>query len=305
MTTLVVCQQLEKNYGRNKVLRKVDLSIEAGAPVALVGANGAGKTTLLSLLCGYIQPDAGQIRLLGQRPGSTALIGQLGALPQDAQFDPDFRLKQQLSWMARMQGMSQAAADKDSCRVLESLDLTAQANEKVAALSHGMRKRLAIAQALLGSPKLVLLDEPTAGLDPVHSRALRSLIQQLSADCTFVISSHNLFELEQLCGTVLFMQQGQIRQQLSNQAEQGQLQLVMEPCETAQVTALLQQLYGLSRWQQDGAQQFQLEYDVLQHPDLDVQLLQALHQHQLHYRQLSRGQSLEQRLFQPHRKPAN
>ncbi|MCC5852198.1 MAG: ABC transporter ATP-binding protein [Alkalimonas sp.] len=298
MTVLVDCQGLTKRFGHKAVLQQLDLQIRAGAPIALVGANGAGKTTLLSLLCGYIQPDHGRVEVLGHQAGSPALNGRLGALPQDAQFDPDFGLARQLQWLARLQGMSAAKSRQETERVLALVDLTAEAGSKVAQLSHGMRKRLAIAQALLGEPELVLLDEPTAGLDPLHAKALRDCIQRLSKDCTFVISSHNLFELEQLCGTVLMLEQGRIRQQVAQVSEAAVLRLQLCQENYQSLLSLLAQLPGFVSWQCTSPLQLELQYDAVTASDFDVQLLQVLHQQGIGYRQLSRGQSLEQQLFQ-------
>ncbi|MEN3159375.1 ABC transporter ATP-binding protein [Alkalimonas sp. NCh-2] len=298
MTVLVDCQGLSKHFGNKAVLQQLDLQLHAGAPIALVGANGAGKTTLLSVLCGYIQPDQGRVQVLGHQAGSPALSGRLGALPQDAQFDPDFGLARQLHWLARLQGMSVAKSRQETERVLALVDLTAEAGAKVAQLSHGMRKRLAIAQALLGEPELVLLDEPTAGLDPLHAKALRDCIQRLSKDCTFVISSHNLFELEQLCGTVLMLEQGQIRQQIAQASGAGVLRLQLCQENYQPLLPLLQQLPGLVSFQIVSKLQLDLQYDAERAADFDVLLLQLLHQQGIDYRQLSRGQSLEQLLFQ-------
>ncbi|MBZ4679319.1 MAG: transporter, partial [Shewanella sp.] len=201
--SLINCNGLSKLYGSKRALDSVDLQLEPGSPIALVGPNGAGKTTLMSLLLGYIRPSSGEITVMGQRPGSTGLLGQISALPQDAALDPGFSLLTQFSLFARMQGMGAEAAKAESMRVLALVGLEDVANQKPNSLSHGMGKRAAIAQALIGNPKLVLLDEPTAGLDPANARKIRELVESLSADTTFIISSHNLDELEKLCDRVL------------------------------------------------------------------------------------------------------
>ncbi|HCD15885.1 ABC transporter ATP-binding protein, partial [Shewanella sp.] len=171
--SLINCNGLSKLYGSKRALDSVDLQLEPGSPIALVGPNGAGKTTLMSLLLGYIRPSSGEITVMGQRPGSTGLLGQISALPQDAALDPGFSLLTQFSLFARMQGMGAEAAKAESMRVLALVGLEDVANQKPNSLSHGMGKRAAIAQALIGNPKLVLLDEPTAGLDPANARKIR------------------------------------------------------------------------------------------------------------------------------------
>lgn len=196
--SLIVTRNLTKRYGSKTALDDVSLQVEAGAPVALVGPNGAGKTTLMSLMCGYIQPDGGSLEILGHVPGSRQLLGKVCALPQDALLDPNFSVGEQLSFFASLQGFSAKDARREAERVLELVELKDAARHKPTALSHGMGKRVAIAQALIGTPQLVLLDEPTAGLDPANARAVRELISHASEQTTFLISSHNLEELERL-----------------------------------------------------------------------------------------------------------
>jgi len=167
--SIIQCDNLSKQYGNKLALDTVSLTLTQGAPIALVGPNGAGKTTLFSLLCGYIQPTNGSISILGHKPGSKALQGLLSALPQDAALDPNFSIVSQLQFFAQLQGMTTKAAKQEALRVLALVDLTDSAEAKPKSLSHGMSKRVSIAQALMGSPKIVLLDEPTAGLDPSQS----------------------------------------------------------------------------------------------------------------------------------------
>ena len=208
--TLIACERLSRRYGRARALDGVDLVVEAGPPVALVGPNGAGKTTLLSLLSGFVRPSGGRVRVLGERPGAAALAGRLAALPQDALFDPRLGVRRQLGVLAELQGFGRRAARLEAERVLALVGLGEAGGLRPTALSHGMRKRVALAQALLGTPELVLLDEPTAGIDPENARALRDLIVDGAARCTFVVSSHNLDELERMCGSVVQLEAGRL-----------------------------------------------------------------------------------------------
>ena len=151
--TLIVCERLARRYGRARALDGVDLVVEAGPPVALVGPNGAGKTTLLSLLSGFVRPSGGRVRVLGERPGAAALAGRLAALPQDALFDPRLGVRRQLGVLAELQGFGRRAARLEVGRVLELVGLGEAGGLRPTALSHGMRKRVALAQALLGTPR--------------------------------------------------------------------------------------------------------------------------------------------------------
>lgn len=212
MSLIIDVQQVTKKYGNNTALNNVEFSLESGAPVALVGPNGAGKTTLFSLLCGYIQPTSGNINILGHSPGNSALFGRLSALPQDAQLDPRFSIAMQLNFYARLQGMSSKQAKIDTLRVLDMVGLQDATKSLPAELSHGMRKRATIAQALLGSPEIVMLDEATAGLDPANAKEIRAIVAEHADNVNFILSSHDLNELERLCDRVLYLESGYLKQ---------------------------------------------------------------------------------------------
>ena len=207
---LIECAGLVKRFGATRALDGLDLVVEPGAPVALVGPNGAGKTTLFSVLCGYLPARSGSVRVLGLPPGHAGLRGRLAALPQDAALDPHREIGAQLAHLARLQGMTRAEADRDAARALERVDLSGSARSRPGALSHGMRKRAALAQALLGAPELVLLDEPTAGVDPPNVRVIHALVRELAGAMDFVVSSHNLDELERLTERVVYLERGRV-----------------------------------------------------------------------------------------------
>ena len=212
MSTLIKVSGLNKFFGDKHALNNVDFEIVKGPPVALVGPNGAGKTTLFSVLCGYLQPSSGQVGIFDAKPGTKATFGRLAALPQDAQLDPSFTIAHQLSFYGQLQGLSKRKSKMEVERTLELVGLSDVLKEKPEALSHGMRKRVTIAQALIGSPDIVMLDEATAGLDPLHAREIRQLVASLSDEITFILSSHDLNELERLWQQVLYLDKGQLQQ---------------------------------------------------------------------------------------------
>lgn len=300
MSTLIQCTDLNKSFGRKAVLKQLNFELQLGDTAALIGPNGAGKTTLFSILCGYLPADSGSAQILGQPAGSQALFGKLGALPQDAQFDPSFTIGEQLKFYARLQGLSAKAAAIETSRVLSLVDLATEAKYKAAALSHGMRKRAAIAQAFIGAPKLVLLDEPTAGLDPANALAIRKLISTLSGEISFLISSHNIFELEQLCNKVLFLDKGVLNSNVNKAPTANSPQYLTLQLEHDIEPALLQQLQQLAGVQSiSQPQKKQLVFSLLpQHADsFDIRLLQCLASQHCAYRSLTKGQTLEQKLF--------
>ncbi len=206
--TIIHCHKLSHFYSGKAALSNVSFEVLSGEPIGLVGPNGAGKTTLLSILCGFLLPSSGDVKIFGHKPGAAVLSGRVSALPQDAMLDPMFTIGEQLSFYARLQGLSIRQAKNEAMRVLEKVSLVDSLDEKPLVLSHGMAKRVAIAQALIGNPELILLDEPTAGLDPVNTRNIRAIISELSITTTFIISSHDLTELGRLCQHILLLKNG-------------------------------------------------------------------------------------------------
>jgi ABC-type multidrug transport system ATPase subunit len=298
MSTLISATGLSKDYGDKLALNNISFEINEGAPVALVGPNGAGKTTLFSLMCGYIFPSAGELQILGNKPGSRQLFGQLAALPQDAQLDPRFSIIHQLTFYGQLQGLSKSVANKESERVLELVGLSDVLTQKPMDLSHGMRKRATIAQALLGKPKIVMLDEATAGLDPIHAREVRELVSALSSEATFLLSSHDLSELERLCGQVLHLDQGVLTEhsaqsRVSDQTHFFTLQLSQSYPNVEQV---LQRLQNVNRVYMSQSKEYVVEYQKSD-AAFDISILECCHKQGWQYRQLINGHTLENQIF--------
>lgn len=301
--SLIQCQGLSQLYGSKKALNDVNFSLEAGAPIALVGPNGAGKTTLFSLLCGYLSPSAGTITLLGEAPNSPKLLGKIAALPQDAVLDPNLTIASQLSFFARLQGMGVEQARQEAIRVLTLVDLADVAEQKPPSLSHGMSKRVSIAQALIGSPELVLLDEPTAGLDPANAKKVRELVRALSPTTTFMISSHNLDELEKLCDQVLYLDKGQLSQAVSMHAstDSDYLTLTMQSCDSDLLQAEVAKLAGVVNVSSKQSKVFIIKLatdeEKAQSSDIEMRLFTLFNQHKWQYKMLLKGRTLEETLF--------
>jgi ABC-2 type transport system ATP-binding protein len=297
MKPLITASGLTKSYGAKRALNNVSFEINAGAPVALVGPNGAGKTTLFSVLCGYIAPTKGQIEILGQSPGSAQLFNKVSALPQDAQLDPRFNIDQQLAFYAKLQGMSSKRSQTEALRVLELVGLSDVAKHRAGDLSHGMRKRVTIAQALIGAPQIVLLDEATAGLDPIHAREVRELVSQLSEHATFILSSHDLSELERLCSQVLYLDNGVLSEHQTKQHSAATRYYTLMLTENYQhVAEQLQSLSAVTRVYMSQHKEYVIEYQPTDEP-LDIALLNFCHQQNWQYRQLVNGHTLENQLF--------
>ncbi len=295
--SLVVAEGLTKRYGSATALDQLTLTLEPGAPIALIGPNGAGKTTFLSLLCGFIRPSAGTVQILGNKPGSASLSGHLAALPQDAVLDPRLGIGRQLKFLSELQGMTRREARVDVERVLQAVDLADVVHKKPTELSHGMRKRVSIAQTLLGTPSVVLLDEPTAGIDPPNAKMIRDVVRRESGDITFIVSSHNLDELERLCESVVYLEKGKLLSHgsLADDTSNGLLTLrLLDADESDFLSAciMLPTVLDVSRLAQ-GDYLLKVSDDML----ASQAVLELLQQRGWQYRQLSRGRTLEERFY--------
>lgn len=208
---LLECEQLTKRFNKITALNNLNVAIpETSRSIGLIGANGAGKTTLFSLVSEHIKPSQGSIKVLGKNASDPSLKGLIGVLPQDADLFKNISIQKQFIHLARLHGLSKTAALTETQRVLGLVNMLDAAKKAPESLSHGQRKRVMIAQALIGTPKLILLDEPTAGLDPVAANDIRELIATLKQEHCFIISSHNLHEIEGLCDSVLILKQGEL-----------------------------------------------------------------------------------------------
>jgi ABC-2 type transport system ATP-binding protein len=200
-----------KRYGRITALSGLDLQVPRGSIFGLVGQNGAGKTTTFAIACGYLRADRGTVSLLGEgRFNPRRHRGRVTALPQDAALGRDFTLVDQLTYLGRLQGIGRKAIRGEVERILHLVDLTSRAKTRTRTLSHGMLRRLGIGQAFLGNPELVLLDEPTNGLDPRQAHDIRAFIASQRGTRTIVVSSHNLHEIETVCDHVALMEAGRV-----------------------------------------------------------------------------------------------
>jgi ABC-2 type transport system ATP-binding protein len=198
-----------KAYGKLRALDQLSFSVPRGAICGLVGPNGAGKTTAFGIAGGFVQADEGLVDVLGEGAFDPwAHKGRVLVLPQDCELNPHTPVAALLRYFARLQGMSRAEADQAVDHILDEVELRDRAGALVRQLSHGMKRRVAVAQALLGAPELILLDEPTNGLDPELVVRMREVLRRRGGRSTLVISSHVLAELEAVCDHVVFMEAG-------------------------------------------------------------------------------------------------
>ena len=207
----LVLDRVTKQYGPKIACDRI--SLQAGPGVyGLLGANGAGKTTLLRMICGVLRPTSGDIRFAGLDVSSEGYRARLGYLPQDFGYYPEFTALDFLLYLAALTGLPRAAARQQSRDLLELVGLTGEAGHRIRTFSGGTRQRLGIAQALLGDPQLLVLDEPTAGLDPKERVRFRNLIARLGARRTVLLSTHIVSDVEHIAGTILILKSGVLLQ---------------------------------------------------------------------------------------------
>ncbi|MBI2377363.1 MAG: ABC transporter ATP-binding protein [Deltaproteobacteria bacterium] len=211
MTSAVELAGVTKRYGNIVAVDGLSLRVPEGSLFGLIGPNGAGKTTTFGLLCGYLRPDSGQVIVRGEAvaPGAPR-VGKVVALPQDAELPRRMKIIDVLVMLGRLGGLDTAQAWTRSRAALSRVGLDGLEDRKVEALSHGQRRRVGIAQTLLGDREVILLDEPTSGLDPRAAAELRELVVSLRGPRTIVLSSHNLAEVEAICDHAAIIDRGKL-----------------------------------------------------------------------------------------------
>ncbi len=211
---MIEITEVSKRYGNVQALDDVSMSIDDGTTVGLVGTNGAGKTTLFRLIVGHDRPDTGSLTVAGLRPSDGSEVRRrVGYLPESAGFPAALSGRENLEFHARIRGVPSGERSERVTNVLSTVGLATAADREVGGYSNGMRRRLGLATALVGRPRVLLLDEPTAGLDPRGVDAFNEAIERLNSemDITIVFSSHRLTEVEQVCERVIVLHEGQVR----------------------------------------------------------------------------------------------
>ena len=205
---VVEMRQLTKRYGNGIVaVDRISLTVRRGEVYGFLGPNGAGKTTTLRMLLGLVAPSEGRISLLGRRPGDPAALARIGSLVEGPAFYPYLSGRDNLRVVARYAGVEQSRVPE----ALRTVDLTGRGRDPYSTYSLGMKQRLGVAAALLKQPELVILDEPTNGLDPAGMRDMRRLIREIGAGGrTVLLSSHLLGEVQQICDRVAVIDHGRI-----------------------------------------------------------------------------------------------
>ena len=214
---MLTISELRKSFGEKQVLRGVELSVPANSIFGFVGKNGAGKTTTMKAVLGLLRPDGGEITVNGQRVtfGNTPTNRFIGYLPDVPEFYAFMTPLEYLRLCGEGLSMSRADITAKSNSLLELVGLSGDAKRRIKGFSRGMKQRLGIAQALLGSPKLLICDEPTSALDPVGRKEILDVLMAARAETTVLFSTHILSDVERICTDVAFLHDGVIAMQSS------------------------------------------------------------------------------------------
>ncbi len=207
---MIQARGITRRYGRFTAVRDLDLDVPERVVCGLLGPNGAGKTTTIRMITGMLPPDAGELRVVGRRMPEErrAALARIGYLPESAPSHPEMRVAEYLRFRGRLLGLDRAAIGRGIDSALAACDLRDVERRLVGQLSKGYRQRVGLAAALLGDPALLVLDEPTVGLDPRQLRDFRTLVRRLAEERTVLLSSHIMQEIEAVADRVVLMHRG-------------------------------------------------------------------------------------------------
>lgn len=211
--SMVTAEHLHKTFGRFTAVRDASFSIDKGEIVGFLGPNGAGKTTTMKMLTGYLPPTAGTATIAGHdiidEPQEARR--HLGYMPENVPLYEDLRVYEYLEYRARLKGICGSSVRSQIGLVVDRCGLELKRKNLISTLSKGYRQRVGLADALLGNPDLLILDEPTNGLDPNQIRQIRELVRSLAEEHTVILSTHILSEVEMICNKVIIIDQGEIK----------------------------------------------------------------------------------------------
>ncbi len=250
MTFPVAVCQLSKRFGKQSAVHNLSFQVEKGQILGFLGPNGAGKSTTMRMLTGYLRPTQGRVWIGGydisQYPRQASRY--LGYLPENNPLYLEMYVYEYLRFMGRIHGLCRKQCIANAQALVDRCGITAMQNKKLRVLSKGYRQRIGLAQALMHDPEVLILDEPTTGLDPNQLREFRTLIKEVSSNKAVILSTHLMQEVEALCNQVLLINQGKmiIHDTIAQLTDQTHGQLVVEFKEPI-VSKMLEEIYGVHR----------------------------------------------------------
>lgn len=209
---MIKIESLSKSFGRIKALDNLNLEINRGELLGLIGPNGAGKTTAIRIICCILQPDQGNVLVDGHsiHHDQIKIKSMIGYLPEEPNLYERFKARDLLKYFAQLYGVPEAQIDQRIAELLELVNMSDRANDRINTFSKGLRQRIGIVRALIHDPQVIILDEPTMGLDPATSHSIRDFIAQLKGEKTIILCTHYMDEAETLSDRVALLDQGKI-----------------------------------------------------------------------------------------------
>ncbi|GAB4146867.1 MAG: ATP-binding cassette domain-containing protein [Candidatus Promineifilaceae bacterium] len=270
---MIEVEHLNKSYGSVQALRDVSFDIAAGEIIGLLGPNGAGKTTIIKTLTGYLQPDSGRVTIdgLDVLTHTQEVQSRIGYLPENAPLYPELSVQSYLRLIASLRQIPPEEEEARLSDTILSTGLAQHLTRPIGQLSKGFRQRVGLAQAILHRPRLLILDEPTVGLDPTQIVEIRHLIQRLAQHSTVLFSTHILPEVEALCDRVIILMNGEVKvdARLSELAETNDAILVLQR-PVADIDSLLNEVEGVTTIDPLPAPDGHAAYRIGGHKDADL-----------------------------------
>jgi ABC-2 type transport system ATP-binding protein len=272
---MIEVEFLTRHYGKTTAVEDVTFRIGDNEIVGLLGHNGAGKTTIMRMLSGYLEPSAGSIVIDGANMASNSRIVQqrLGYLPENLPSYPQMMVADYLEYAATLKGIRRQERLNAVRKALEDTDLVSQALDPISALSRGFKQRVGVAQAILGQPHLLILDEPTNGLDPNQTGHMRQLIKRMARRTTIILSTHIMQEVDAVCDRVLMLRKGRLAldQSLANVHESKILALRTSASDRS-LTTELHRLTQVSLVDESVSENGLLQFHIHLYPNTEMDI---------------------------------
>lgn len=270
---MIEVQSLTRHYGKTAAVDDVTFTIGKNEIVGLLGHNGAGKTTIMRMLSGYLEPASGSITIGGLALADNApgIQGELGYLPESLPVYPDMMVADYLHYTATLKGIVSAQRYEAVRQAIVATDLAKRALDPIAELSRGLKQRVGVAQAILGRPSLLILDEPTNGLDPEQTGHMRRLIQRLARQATVILSTHIMQEVDAICDRVLVLRHGKlVLDSRLAQLRESRTLLLQTDSVTSSLTSYLQRMPQVASLQHDADEEGRSRYTLTLHENADI-----------------------------------
>jgi ABC-2 type transport system ATP-binding protein len=270
---MIEVQSLTRLYGKNAAVDDVSFTIGNHEIVGLLGHNGAGKTTIMKMLSGYLEPTRGSIIIDGINLSNDARSAQnyLGYLPENLPIYPEMMVADYLDYVATLKGIASVKRLGAVREVLSATELTERALDPISILSRGYRQRVGVAQAILGEPNLLILDEPTNGLDPNQTEHMRQLIRRLARRTTIILSTHIMQEVDAVCSRVLMLRNGRLAlDQNLTDLHNSKTLMLRASAGAPSLAAYLEQLADVASLQSFIAADGLMHFDIHLNPNADI-----------------------------------